>query len=125
MNLLENLFLRCYQEPLQEEKEYDFINSLQKYILNNLDQPLSIQTLAAFTALSPSHFAHRFTKNFGISPRAYVEIARLEKAKRLLASKECQTVKAAAYAVGFMDPLNFSRRFHTHYGFAPTALIDR
>lgn len=125
MNLLENLFLHTFIDPSKEKKDNNFVETLRKYILDHLDQPITVESLSEFTSLSTSRLAHRFKKNFGVSPRTYVENARLEKAKRLLTSGECRTVKEAAYAVGFSDPLNFSRRFHHHYGFTPMSLIEK
>ena len=123
MNLLENLFLHCCQEQSVKPLDSEFVESLKGFIQENLRADLSIESLAAHVALSPSRFAHRFSASFGISPRNYVENCRLELGKRLLASGACSSVREVAYAVGFNGPLNFSKRFRIRYGYAPNTLL--
>lgn len=123
MNLLENLFLRCAPESPRAPNEAAFAEHLRAHIHANLRAPLTVDALARHCNLSPSRFAHRFVTAFGLSPRVYVEHCRLEHAKRLLASGECPTIKAAAYAVGFDAPDNFTRRFRLRYGLPPSALL--
>lgn len=126
MNLLENLFLRCAPEPdcPHSDEDVAFVECVRAHIHANLRADLSVEALARHRCLSASRFAHRFTKTFGLSPRVYVENCRLEHAKRLLATGECATVKAAAYAVGFDSPSHFSLRFRLRYGFTPSDLIS-
>lgn len=56
-------------------------------------------------------------------PMAYVELCRLERAKRLILAGLCDTVKAAALDAGFRDPCYFARRFRRRYGLPPGELI--
>ena len=125
MNLLENLFLHCAPESdgAHSDEDVAFAECVRAHIHADFRADLSVETLARHCNLSPSRFAHRFTKTFGLSPRVYVENCRLEHAKRLLATGECTTVKAAAYAVGFDVPSHFSFRFRLRYGFSPGDLI--
>ena len=120
-NLLERALLRCLLEEQNGRKEEDaFAERMQAHLFRTLHRPQTVAALARAAGLSPSRFAHRFTETFGESPLAYAERYRLERARRLLCEGICSSVKEAAFAVGFSDPLYFSRRFHRLYGVPPS-----
>ncbi|MBN8527398.1 MAG: helix-turn-helix domain-containing protein, partial [Planctomycetes bacterium] len=63
----------------------------------------------------------RFTATVGMPPRRCEILARLGRARELLAGGA--TVAAAAAACGFASPFYFSRRFKAAYGVAPSACM--
>ncbi len=73
-------------------------------------------------AVSPSRAATLFSRAFGRSPVAYRTAVRLGRARELLVTTRCN-VSEAAYAVGFADPLYFSRAFRERFGASPSSLI--
>lgn len=126
MNLLEHALLDCLRESRTDPTRKDpFRERMRAHILGSLHRPQTVETFARHAGLSPSRFAHRFTETFGQSPLAYAERCRLEHAKRLLEEGICATVKEAAYAVGFDDPLYFSRRFSHLYGTPPSHFLPK
>ena len=56
----------------------------QAWILNHLDAELSLAALARHVAMSPRNFSRVFRAETGLSPAAYVEQARIDRARRLL-----------------------------------------
>ncbi len=72
--------------------------------------------------VSPAHLATLFTAAYGLAPVAYRRQLRLRRARELLVSSQ-MNVSEAAYAVGFTDPLYFSRVFHRAYNATPSELI--
>jgi transcriptional regulator GlxA family with amidase domain len=56
----------------------------QDWILNHPEARLSLRALAGHVAMSPRNFSRLFRQQTGLSPAAYVEQVRLEKARRLL-----------------------------------------
>lgn len=86
----------------------------------HLDEPLSLETLAAVTGLSPHHFHRRFRLAFGETPTAYVRRLRLERAAwRLLLHSD--SILTIALDCGFNDHETFSRAFRRRYGLSPRA----
>ncbi|MEU2779767.1 AraC family transcriptional regulator [Streptomyces sp. NPDC007162] len=82
--------------------------------------PHTVGTLAARVALSPSRFAHLFTRQTGMPPMRALREARLRHAARLLESTDL-TVERIAAASGFPSPFHFNRVFRESYGVPPGA----
>ena len=125
MNLLERALLLCAHEAAEagNGREDAFAREIRALLARQCDRPLTVASLAAHFHVSPSRFAHRFRAVFGMPPMAYVELCRLERAKRLILAGLCDTVKAAALDAGFRDPCYFARRFRRRYGIPPGELI--
>lgn len=71
---------------------------------------LTVSALADAIHVSPSHLAHRFTSETGISVKDYVTKVRVEVARRLLLETDAK-LESIADAVGFYDAPHFSRVF--------------
>lgn len=85
----------------------------------HLHQPgLRSEDLARAAALGHTRFLERFRLATGLSPMRYLELSRMEEARRLL--EEGRAVRQVAELVGFPDPLYFSRRFRSVHGVPPT-----
>jgi AraC-like DNA-binding protein len=80
---------------------------------------LTVATLARAVAMSPSHFAHRFTAVARMSPMRYVREVRLERARGLLCEHGARTGEVAS-RVGFESAAHFTREFRRRYGEAPS-----
>ncbi len=100
------------------------MGSIQSYIHANLHRPMRLDELAHHGHLSVSQFSVLFVECFGTSPMAYVQQVRMNRAAMLLAQNN-QAVAQVAAAVGYGDPLHFSRRFKHHHGLSPTAYRQR
>lgn len=90
-----------------------------RYIEEHLDEPLSVDALAARAHLSPYHFIRRFQRAHFYTPRQYLIHKRLERAKELLANSELP-VTEICLAVGFESLGSFSTLFHTVVGWSPS-----
>ncbi|MFG2468569.1 helix-turn-helix domain-containing protein [Streptomyces canus] len=80
----------------------------------------TVRSLAAEVSLSPSRFAHLFTRQLGRSPMRELREARLNHAARLLESTDLSVERVAA-ASGFASPFHFNRVFRARYGTPPGA----
>jgi AraC-like DNA-binding protein len=76
----------------------------------NYHGPLSVGALADAVHVSPSHLAHRFRSEIGISVMDYVTKVRIEVARRLLLETDAK-LESIADAVGFYDAPHLSRVF--------------
>ena len=63
------------------------LQRVQVFIEANLGDAIHLHDLAARAALSPYHFARAFKTSAGMTPRAFVEQRRIERAKQLLPSR--------------------------------------
>jgi AraC-like DNA-binding protein len=82
-----------------------------------LDQNLSVETLAAEAGLSVFHFVRTFAATFHVTPHQYVQARRAARAKTLLANRA--TPAQAAAATGLTDQSHLNRWFKRAYGVTP------
>jgi AraC family transcriptional regulator of arabinose operon len=89
-----------------------------RHLRAHLNEPPSLPKLAALSHLSVSRFAHLFREQVGLSPLAFLERERLNRAAQLL-TLTSRPVARVALEVGYEDALYFSRRFRARYGVGP------
>lgn len=98
----------------------DRVRRAEELIAADPGAPHTVGSLAARVALSPSRFAHLFTRQTGVPPMRALREARLRHAARLLESTDL-TVERVAAASGFPSPFHFNRVFRERYGVPPGA----
>jgi AraC family transcriptional regulator len=81
----------------------------------------SVRTLAALASMSPFHFIRCFKRVVGTTPHAYVRIARLRSAGRLLCDPDLP-IASVAFEVGFQDLSVFNHAFRQTFGVTPRQL---
>ena len=86
------------------------IRDLQWWILEHLDEDLSVEALAARAGMSPRNFARVFTREVGATPARYVERARVEAARRRL-EESSAGIEEVADACGFGTTETMRRAF--------------
>lgn len=89
------------------------------FMLQHLNQPLQVATLAAAANVSPSHFSALFKRWTGSPPIDFFIHLRMQQACRLFDSTSLN-VKEVAAALGYDDPFYFSRTFKTVNRVAPS-----
>jgi AraC family transcriptional regulator, regulatory protein of adaptative response / methylated-DNA-[protein]-cysteine methyltransferase len=85
---------------------YDSIAKVINHISANPKRQFSLEELAEFTALSPSHLQKLFTEWAGVSPKQFQRFLSLQYAKSLLAEQK-STIQTS-----FMTGLSGSGRLH-------------
>jgi YesN/AraC family two-component response regulator len=85
---------------------------------------LSLRRLASDVGISPYRLSHRFHEVMGISFRAYLLRARLDRAKHLLAHSRA-SITEVAQAVGFGDLPRFDKLFKRDTGVTPSIYRSR
>ena len=83
----------------------------------------SIEAVARTVAISPFHFIRQFQAVFGVTPHQFRIGARLDHAKRLLASG--RSVTEVCMEVGFSSLGSFSELFRRRVGSTPSAYRRR
>jgi transcriptional regulator GlxA family with amidase domain len=100
----------------------DRFAELIPWILRNLHQDLSVNTLARRACMSPSHFNRAFKSVFGSAPAEFIEMLRINEAKRRLSVPK-RTLDTIAASVGFSDAQTFQRAFERRFGAKPRSYL--
>jgi AraC-like DNA-binding protein len=85
----------------------------------SVDEPWTLDRLAAAVNLAPSYLIRLFGRTAGISPMAYLNRIRAERAAGLLIETDLPVATIGAM-VGWHDPSHASRRFHAVFGLSPS-----
>lgn len=116
-------FALLLEEQGQFRKIDHRIRLVVEYVLENITENLSIDTLAKVACLSQTQFKKVFTEQLGLSVSKHVAKERMEKAKALLMHTD-YSIQMIAEQVGYADLSAFSRRFSQYYGLSPTAFCQ-
>jgi transcriptional regulator GlxA family with amidase domain len=103
------------REPLRE---------LQEWLPDNLGEDLSVPGLARRASMSERNFARAFREETGMTPAAYVEVARVENARIALETGTIP-VEAIARQAGFGTVETMRRAFRRRLGISPNAYRGR
>ena len=118
--------LRNYSTPrLSEDLELSRVGLIDRRIRRSielmhtqLDQDLTLKSLAAASYLSPFHFARLFKKLTGTSPHNYLAGIRATRAQLLLAETDLSVTQVGA-RVGYLSGSHFTKAFRIATGATP------
>ena len=104
---------------VQSTKMSDYyIKEAINYIEQNFQNDISIEDIAAVCGINRSYFGKIFRNSIGRSPQEFLMNYRMVKATELLKLTSL-SIAAIGSAVGYENPLHFSRAFKTIYGISP------
>ncbi|MFS0894672.1 helix-turn-helix domain-containing protein [Microbacterium sp. 179-I 3D3 NHS] len=89
------------------------------YLESRIDSSIQVNELAALVGMSPSHLSALFREATGGGPGAFHTSLRMARARSLLDTTTLP-VREVALAVGYTDPLYFSRHFRRLHGVNPS-----
>ena len=90
------------------------------FIEQNLQQPLTVESLAEELGISPTYLSALFKKETGVAVSEYIRRKRIDTAKTLLQYTEFSCLEIAEYLC-FSSDSHFSRIFRDYTGVTPTA----
>lgn len=103
-----------------DKGKFNIISPAISYLKTNIyDCELNIETLYNLCGISGTYFRYIFESHYGVSPQKYICAKRLSHAKAIIDSGDYNSICEIAEAVGYCDPLYFSRAFKKKYGVSP------
>ncbi|HET8848850.1 MAG TPA: helix-turn-helix domain-containing protein [Marinobacter sp.] len=93
---------------------------LQDWLEGHFQEPVTSTALAQEAGLSERSLLRRFKAATGESPTAYLQLVRVEAARRRL-ERGREGLESVTRAVGYEDVSSFSRLFRKHTGLSPGA----
>ncbi|MDH2385515.1 AraC family transcriptional regulator [Bradyrhizobium sp. CER78] len=94
------------------------LRRIREYIDANIEQRISVETLARLADLSVCYFVRAFKQSVGLTPHDYVIRRRVERTMKLLSDTNL-SLSEIALAAGFADQSHCARRFRQHVGMSP------
>jgi transcriptional regulator GlxA family with amidase domain len=95
-----------------------------EWMLENVDQPLSIRAMAARAGMSERTFARRFQEQTGTTPMQWLLSVRIRRGQELLESGSA-SIDQVALASGFASPVTFRTSFRKLTGVSPASYRAR
>lgn len=94
------------------------LRRVQLFVEANLERTIHLTDLAGRAALSLHHFARAFKRSAGMTPRAFVEERRIERAKQLIHESQ-HSLADIAIECGFGTQSRLTTMFRRRTGFTP------
>jgi AraC-like DNA-binding protein len=88
------------------------------YIEQHLSEKLTLQQLARIAAYEKTYFSTVFKDIYGVAPKHFILIKKIEKAKQLLITTS-DTLECISESIGFHDVFHFSKTFKKLIGESP------
>ncbi len=131
---LERILIKLESSAALVESEYglegarpgdeELAKAVSLFLQEHYRQPYSLERLAARFGCKPAYLLRLYSRVTGSTPTRDLIRLRIEKAKRLLLGHAHLEVKQVAAAVGYDDPLYFSRLFKRETGLNPSAFRE-
>ena len=104
----------------------EFFKSIEKYIQQNLHEPLSLELVCSHIGISQTYLSRLFRKYTNMTFNEYITIQRIERAKKLMQSvgNEGMSIQDIALAVGYNTPSYFSKVFRKIVGVTPSEYMS-
>lgn len=95
-----------------------------RYLESRVDGTIQVAELADLVGMSPSHLSALFRRATGGGPAAFHTSLKMARARDLLDTTSLP-ISAVAAAVGYADPLYFSRHFRRVHGANPSSYREQ
>ncbi len=104
----------CYSN----DKQLETVISLRNFIDNNFEKEINLVFLSHTLLTSKYHLLRLFKRYYGLTPKQYLTMRRLEKSKEYL--KNGMRVSEVCYTVGYNTLSSFCTLFKNKIGCTPT-----
>jgi AraC family transcriptional regulator len=118
---------RWLDEPSATRKSHQLgglspaaVRRVQVFVDANIQHPMRLADLADRAGLSVHYFGRAFRTSTGVTPHAFIERRRIERARTLI-ERTSQPLAEIAAATGFATQSHFTTAFKRATGFTPAA----
>ena len=129
MQLLTHAIRLSASKSIAEEKKGtlhqssgQIVNKVIEYIYLHYSEELSNKRLGEMVGVSPNYLSKLFQKHIGVTLHSFLIQYRLEKARDLLLSAECN-ISEVSLRCGFSSITTFSKSFKAKWGMSPSEYI--
>lgn len=116
--LLGLLYRKCLSSQIPSEHSGGDFSDVFNYIANNYCDRISTAELSSKFGYNEAYFCRRFKALTGLTPVQYINMLRLEKAKKLLENNNTK-ISVVSAKCGFNSASYFSKLYKRHFGISP------
>ncbi|MBQ8345034.1 MAG: helix-turn-helix transcriptional regulator, partial [Clostridia bacterium] len=118
--LLELMRLISHEDEANMDERLRRLSPAFAYVERHCAEPISLGELSASVGMTPQYFCSLFRRVTGQTPLAFINGAKIRRAKEALLANRGQTVAQVAASVGFSDVSYFCALFRRNEGMTPT-----
>ncbi len=125
-NTIEILMAKIFENncdiniELNSDKPNNIIKKVEQYILNNIEEQLSLDDIADFLGYNKYYIIKIFKQHYGLTPHAFIVNHKINKAKEMIVESNNLTIADVANEVGFYDQSHFSKSFKKVFATNPS-----
>ncbi len=108
----------CTKEKSKSSAWEKYIEPAMEYIISNSERKTSVSEIAEYLKIDRSYLSRVFNEYMGISIKKYIYNYHMDIAKSFLRYSDLP-IREIALAVGYDDPLDFTKAFHRTYNMSP------
>jgi len=110
----------------EDKLKHRLIEPAAEYLKQHVyDADLKISKLHQLCGISNTYFRKIFTSKYGMNPKEYLLTERISHAKTIIENGDYGSIREISEAIGYNDPLYFSKAFKKIHGLSPTAYEKR
>lgn len=87
------------------------VESVLHWLDTHIDKPIDLNQVSKAIQKNPSTISHAFKKQLGLSFMQVAALKKISKFESIIAKNPATSIQEAAFAVGYSDPLYFSRLY--------------
>ncbi len=119
--LCEKYGMEISEHEKKGDKNFDNIRTAVVYIRDHIKERITVDTLAQMSGMSKYHFIREFKRITHYTPVMYVNIVRIEMARRLIGTKNL-SIGEISERCGFENVSYFTKTFKKYTGITPSEL---
>ena len=128
LGILYQIIYHIQQDAMREYKTYGSAELLETcigYIMDHLTDPkLSVEETAKYADISEEYLRRIFRAKYGVSPKEYILVKRLEQAKAMIEYGDIK-LNRIPFECGFTDYPYFSKTFKKRVGTPPLQYLKQ
>jgi AraC-like DNA-binding protein len=104
---------------IKKAKQTDVVRKSIQFMIDNLENKITLDDLARQACYSAGHFGAYFLKKTSYTPMEYYNQLKMQRACSFLQFSSDMKINEIAFRLGYYDPFHFSKAFRQEMGITP------
>lgn len=116
---ISKIFIKHTNKISKKNQINQTINSAKEFILNKLDDDITVDDIAKYVGYHPTYLIRLFKKELGLTPHAFIVNQKINRAKTVMNRSMDIKISEVACEVGFYDQSHFSKAYKKVFALNP------